>query len=218
MRCAMAARHGHRNVARTAGGAHPAPPGGRVAVTTFASHVGRLRAVAEGPRGRGSRVVLMAEPWSAWAQVARETGYLDVCRLSAALQAYGYLPPRQGSGLCTRSQGEPRAPAGALAAPQTSTPEVTLAKGDRVIFPSRAIAWQRAKAVGRTSTPGGHRASRSSPNRTHLGCGRAIRAVPKLARHDQLGAAEILIPAHGEEIASRRYTQAWLAAQACPTC
>src|SRR6201996_6635008 len=49
----------------------------RVAVTTFASHVGRVRAVAEAARAAGREVVLVGRAMERVSQVARETGYLD---------------------------------------------------------------------------------------------------------------------------------------------
>ncbi len=49
----------------------------RVAVTTFASHVGRLRAVADAARAADREVVLVGRAMERVAQVARETGYLD---------------------------------------------------------------------------------------------------------------------------------------------
>src|SRR5215472_4507269 len=49
----------------------------RVAVTTFASHVGRMQAVAEAARACGREIVLVGRAMERIAQVARETGYLD---------------------------------------------------------------------------------------------------------------------------------------------
>ena len=66
-------------------------------------------------------------------QVARETGYLDGVQDFREMQAYGYLPPDKVLALCTGSQGEPRAALARIA--QDGRPEVTLSRGDRVIFP-----------------------------------------------------------------------------------
>src|SRR5580658_9534109 len=48
----------------------------RVAVTTFASHVGRLRAVAAAARAADREVAVVGRAMERVAQVARETGYL----------------------------------------------------------------------------------------------------------------------------------------------
>ena len=82
---------------------------GRVAVTTFASHVGRVRAVADAARAVGREVVLVGRAMERVAQVARETGYLDGVQDFRSMESYGYLPPDKVLALCTGSQGEPRA-------------------------------------------------------------------------------------------------------------
>src|SRR6202012_1374122 len=81
----------------------------RVAVTTFASHVGRIRAVAEAARAADREVVLVGRAMERVAQVARETGYLDGVQDFLDVRSYGYLPPDKVLAICTGSQGEPRA-------------------------------------------------------------------------------------------------------------
>jgi ribonuclease J len=109
----------------------------RVAVTTFASNVGRLRAVAEAARQAERDVVVVGRAMDRIVQVARETGYLEGVQDFRPVEAYGYLPPEKVVALCTGSQGEPRAALARIA--QDEHPEVTLSRGDRVIFSSRAI-------------------------------------------------------------------------------
>ena len=118
----------------------------RVAVTTFASHVGRIRAVADAARAAGREVILVGRAMERVAQVARETGYLDGVADFRGVETYGYLPPDKVLALCTGSQGEPRAALARIA--EDEHPEVTLARGDRVIFSSRAIPGNE-KAVAR---------------------------------------------------------------------
>jgi ribonuclease J len=118
----------------------------RVAVTTFASHVGRMRAVADAARAVGREVILVGRAMERVAQVARETGYLDGVQDFRGMDTYGYLPPDKVLALCTGSQGEPRAALARIA--QDEHPEVTLTRGDRVIFSSRAIPGNE-KAVAR---------------------------------------------------------------------
>ena len=78
----------------------------RVAVTTFASHVGRLRAVADAARAADREVVVVGRAMERVVQVARETGYLEGVQDFRGVESYGYLPPDKVLALCTGSQGE----------------------------------------------------------------------------------------------------------------
>lgn len=118
----------------------------RVAVTTFASNVSRIRAIADAARSAEREVVVVGRAMERVVQVARETGYLDGVQEFRSVDAYGYLPPDKVIALCTGSQGEPRAALARIA--QDDHPEVTLGRGDRVIFSSRTIPGNE-KAVGR---------------------------------------------------------------------
>jgi ribonuclease J len=118
---------------------------GRVAVTTFASNVSRMRAVAEAAREADREVVLIGRAMERVAQVARETGYLDGIAPFRGADLYGHFPPNKVLALCTGSQGEPRAALARIA--NNDHPQVTLNKGDSVIFSSRTIPGNE-KAVG----------------------------------------------------------------------
>ena len=119
---------------------------GRVAVTTFASNVARLRAVAEAAKAADREVVVIGRAMDRIVQIARETGYLDGVQDFRPIDAYGYLPPNKVVALCTGSQGEPRAALSRIAEDQH--PEVTFSSGDRVIYSARTIPGNE-KAVGR---------------------------------------------------------------------
>jgi ribonuclease J len=118
---------------------------GRVAVTTFASNVGRLRAVADAALAADRQVVLIGRAMWRAAEVGRELGMFDGIPDFLEPDAYGYLPRDKVVAMMTGSQGEPRAALARVA--QGDHPLVTLAKGDRVIFSSRAIPGNE-KAVG----------------------------------------------------------------------
>jgi ribonuclease J len=169
----------------------------RVAVTTFASHVGRLRAVAEAARAVDREVVLVGRAMERVAQVARETGYLDGVQDFRSVQSYGYLPPDKVLALCTGSQGEPRAALSRIA--EDEHPEVTLSRGDRVIFSSRAIPGNE-KAVARVINGLVTQGIEVITDRTHLV------HVSGHPRRDELREMigwvrpKILIPAHGEAL------------------
>jgi ribonuclease J len=118
----------------------------RVAVTTFASNVARIRAVADAARLAEREVVVVGRAMERVTQVARETGYLDDVKEFHGMNVYGHLPPDKVVALCTGSQGEPRAALARIA--QDEHPEVALSRGDRVIFSSRPIPGNE-KAIGR---------------------------------------------------------------------
>ena len=119
---------------------------GRVAVTTFASNVARLRSVIDAARGAGREVVVVGRAMERIIQVARETGYMEGVGDLRGTDAYGYLPPSKVVALCTGSQGEARAALSRIAEDQH--PDVTLSRGDTVIFSARTIPGNE-KAVGR---------------------------------------------------------------------
>ena len=170
---------------------------GCVAVTTFASHVGRIRAVADAARAADREVVLVGRAMERVAQVARETGYLDGVQDFRSGESYGYLPPDKVLALCTGSQGEPRAALARIAVDEH--PEVTLSKGDRVIFSSRAIPGNE-KAVARVINGLVALGVEVITDRTHLV---HVSGHPRRAELlDMIGwvRPKILIPAHGEPL------------------
>jgi ribonuclease J len=169
----------------------------RVAVTTFASHVGRIRAVADAARAADREVVIVGRAMERVTQVARETGYLDGVQDFRGAESYGYLPPDKVLALCTGSQGEPRAALARIA--EDEHPEVTLGKGDRVIFSSRAIPGNE-KAVGRVINGLVTQGVEVITDRTHLV---HVSGHPRRAELLDMIAwvrPKILIPAHGEPL------------------
>src|SRR5271155_3633129 len=169
----------------------------RVAVTTFASHVGRLRAVAAAARAADREVVLVGRAMERVAQVARETGYFDGVQDFRSVESYGYLPPDKVLALCTGSQGEPRAALSRIA--RDEHPEITLARGDRVIFSSRTIPGNE-KAVGEVINGLVTQGIEVITDRTHLV---HVSGHPRRDElRDMIGwvRPNILIPAHGEAL------------------
>jgi ribonuclease J len=110
---------------------------GRVAVTTFASNVARMRSVAEAAAACGREVICVGRAMDRVVQVAGEMGMLKGLPPFRPAESYGYLPPDKVVALLTGSQGEPRAALGRIA--RNDHPEVTLSRGDRVVFSSRTI-------------------------------------------------------------------------------
>jgi ribonuclease J len=170
---------------------------GRVAVTTFASNVARLRAVAEAARAADREVVVIGRAMERIVQIARETGYLEGVQDFRSVDAYGYLPPKKVVALCTGSQGERRAALSRIAEEQH--PEVTFAAGDRVIYSARTIPGNE-KAVGRVINLLIEQGIEVITDRTHLV---HVSGHPRRAElEDLIGwvKPEILIPVHGEAL------------------
>lgn len=110
---------------------------GRVLVTTFASNVARLRAIAEAAMACGRTVVVAGRAMDRVVQVARECGYLDGLPGFHSPDMLPNLPRDKVVVIATGSQGEPRA--AMMRASQNDHPTIKLGAGDRVIFSSRAI-------------------------------------------------------------------------------
>jgi len=168
---------------------------GRVAVTTFSSNIARIKAVAEAARAAGRQLVVAGRALHRVIEVAVDTGYLP--------QGFRYLDQDQFSTLqrrdvvlmCTGSQGEPRAALARIA--EEEHPDISLDKGDVVIFSSRTIPGNE-KAVGRVQN-----------NLARNGCdlltdGEALVHVSGHPRRDELRRMygwlrpKVVVPMHGE--------------------
>lgn len=117
----------------------------RIAVTTFASNVARIRAIAEAADANDRDMVIVGRSMHRVIEVAGELGYLDGLKPFHDEEAYGYLPREKTVLLCTGSQGEARAALARIAAGDHRN--IALSKGDMVIFSSRTIPGNE-KAVG----------------------------------------------------------------------
>jgi ribonuclease J len=170
---------------------------GRVAVTTFASNVARLKAVADAAREADREVVVVGRAMERTVQVARECGYLDGVQNFRGMDYFGHFPPDKVLALCTGSQGEPRAALARIA--NNDHPTVTLNKGDTVIFSSRTIPGNE-KAVGGIINGLVTQGVEVITDRTHLV------HVSGHPRRDELRdmiswvRPQLLIPVHGEPL------------------
>jgi ribonuclease J len=166
-------------------------------VTTFASNVARLRAVADAARAADREVVVIGRAMERVVQIARETGYLDGVQDFRPMDAYGYLPPNKVVALCTGSQGEPRAALSRIAEDQH--PEVTFSAGDLVIYSARTIPGNE-KAVNRVINLLIEQGIEVITDRTHLV---HVSGHPRRAELEELIGwvkPKALIPVHGEAL------------------
>jgi ribonuclease J len=170
---------------------------GRVAVTTFASNVARVKAVADAAKAADREVVVVGRAMERVVQVARECGYLDGTQSFRGMDLYGHFPADKVLALCTGSQGEPRAALARIA--NNDHPAVTLNKGDTVIFSSRTIPGNE-KAVNGIINGLVAQGVEVITDRTHLV------HVSGHPRRDELRdiiswvRPRILIPVHGEAL------------------
>ncbi len=169
---------------------------GRVAVTTFASNVARIRSVAEAAVANRREVVVVGRAMERVVDVARELGYLDGLPDFRGAEALQYLPREKVVALLTGSQGEPRA---AMArAAEDEHPDISLAPGDRVIFSSRAIPGNE-KPISRIINSLVRQGIEVLTDRHGLV---HVSGHPRRGELAQLYSwvkPQILIPAHGEE-------------------
>jgi ribonuclease J len=171
--------------------------GRRVAVTTFASNVARMRAAALAARACGREVVVIGRAMERVVQVARETGYLEGIQDFRGMDTFGYLPPDKVVALCTGSQGEPRAALSRIA--ENRHPEVALSKGDMVIFSSRTIPGNE-KEVGRVINGLIRLGIEVVTDRTALV---HVSGHPRLAEMEEMYGwvkPQVAVPVHGEAL------------------
>jgi ribonuclease J len=170
---------------------------GRVAVTTFASNVARIRSAAIAARAAGREVVVVGRAMERIAQVARETGYLEGIQDFRGIDAYQSLPRDRIAALCTGSQGEPRAALARIA--QAEHPSVTLDQGDRVIFSSRPIPGNE-KAIANVVNGLTRQGIEVITDRTHLV---HVSGHPRRAEIEEMYGwvrPRIVVPVHGEAL------------------
>ncbi len=170
---------------------------GRVVVTTFASNVARVRAVAEAAMAAGRTVILVGRAMERVVAVARECGYLDGIPDFLSQDAFPHIPRDRVVVVATGSQGESRAAIARIS--QGDHPVVTLNPGDQVIFSSRTIPGNE-RDVGRIINHLIRSGIDVITDRTAL-----VHASghPRRGEVAQLYAwtkPKIAIPAHGEDI------------------
>ncbi|MBZ6074975.1 ribonuclease J [Microvirga puerhi] len=169
----------------------------RVAVTTFASNVARIRSVAEAARECGREVVIVGRAMERVADVATECGFLEGLPEFRSPDAFGYLPRDKVVALLTGSQGEPRAALARIA--QDEHPDIALSAGDRVIFSSRAIPGNE-RAIGAIINSLVEQGIEIITDRTELVHVSGHPRRGELAQMYRWTRPKIAIPAHGEAL------------------
>lgn len=169
----------------------------RVAVTTFASNVARIRSVAEAARECGREVVVVGRAMDRVVEVAKECGYLDDLPEFRSAENFGYMPRDKVVAILTGSQGEPRAALARIASDEH--PDIALTAGDRVIFSSRAIPGNE-KAVSSIINSLIEQGIEVITDRTELVHVSGHPRRGELAKMYEWTKPRIAIPAHGEPL------------------
>jgi ribonuclease J len=109
----------------------------RVAFTTFASNVGRIKSIALAAKKADRQVVICGRALRRVIDIATELHMLDGLPPFLDEDAFQHLPRERVVAILTGSQGEPRAALARVAA--DDHPRVELADGDTLVFSARAI-------------------------------------------------------------------------------
>lgn len=117
----------------------------RVVVTTFSSNVARIKACAAAAEATGRRLVVAGRALHRVIEVAIDAGYLPKNLAWLDQREFKHLKRNEVLCLCTGSQGEPRAALARIA--DETHPDISLAKGDLVLFSSRTIPGNE-KSIG----------------------------------------------------------------------
>ena len=110
---------------------------GRVAFTTFASNVGRIKSIALAAKAAGRDVVICGRALRRAIDVATELDMLEGLPPFHDEEAFAHLPRKKVCAILTGSQGESRAALARVAADEH--PRVELSAGDTLVFSARAI-------------------------------------------------------------------------------
>lgn len=119
---------------------------GRVILTSFASHIGRIQNVIRVAEKYGRRVVVEGRSMIKNTEIAMELGYLEVNTPLIAIDDVGDLPPNKVLFLCTGSQGQPMSVLSRLAS--GTHRKLAVREGDTVILSASPIPGNE-EAVGR---------------------------------------------------------------------
>lgn len=168
--------------------------GKRVLVTTFASNVARLHTLGEVAKETGRKLCVAGRSLDRIIEVAQDNGYLQDFPATVDFQTAMALPRGDVLIMATGGQGEPRA---ALARVADDSHQISLQKGDVVLFSSRQIPGNEI-AIGRVQNKLAERGvvmvtDRQSEIHVSGHPGR-----PELEALYSWIRPEILVPVHGE--------------------
>jgi len=110
---------------------------GQIAITIFASNIGRIRSICKAAQAEGRNVAIVGRSLHKMTGAARVCGYLDDIPDFVVEEDINLIPKDKIVMIVTGSQGEARAQLARIA--RADHPEISLGRGDTVIYSSRAI-------------------------------------------------------------------------------
>ncbi len=171
-------------------------PDVRVAVSCFATNVARLESIAHAAAAHGRHVALVGRSLWRINEAARSNGYLADVPAFLTEHDANYVPRDKLVLICTGSQGEPRSALARIAS--DDHPQVSLQRGDVVIFSSREIPGNE-RAIGRMQNllvSQGIRIVTADEAPVHVS---GHPAQDELVRMYQWVRPRIAVPVHGEQ-------------------
>lgn len=171
-------------------------PDVRVAVSCFATNVARLESIAHAAAAHGRHVALVGRSMWRINEAARSNGYLAEVPAFLTEHDANYVPRDKLVLVCTGSQGEPRSALARIAS--DDHPQVSLQRGDVVIFSSREIPGNE-RAIGRMQNllvSQGIRIVTADEAPVHVS---GHPAQDELVRMYQWVRPQIAVPVHGEQ-------------------
>jgi len=138
---------------------------GRVAVTIFASNIGRLKSICLAAKENGRQVALLGRSLHTMTAAARDCGYLKDIPQFVAEDEVGYLPDDKIVMVVTGSQGEARAQLARIARGEHQ--EISFRKGDTVIFSARPIPGNEREIIEVKNNLARTHVRTISPRETH---------------------------------------------------
>lgn len=176
----------------------------RVAITLFASNVGRIISILKAANNTGRHVVGAGRAMHRVTTIARELDMLEGLPVIYDMDHFDQIPRHECLVLCTGSQGEARAAMARIA--QKEHPVIKLAAGDSVIFSSTPIPGNEKEIFDMQNRLAGQDITII----THLDAPIHVTGHPRIDELKQIYSwlkPQIVVPAHGEETHLKTHAQ-----------
>jgi ribonuclease J len=170
---------------------------GRIAVTMFASNVGRIRSICKAAKACGRNVCVVGRSLHRMIGAANDCGYMDGIDDFVPEDDVDLIPPERILYIATGSQGEARAQIARIA--RAEHPIIKMGKGDTAIFSARPIPGNEKEInlVKNNFVAAGVKVitHRDTPHTIHVSGHPAREELTKMIQWTR---PQVVIPVHGE--------------------